>query len=234
MATNCWTMWYVRTCESAPATSQLQLASAGFSGRLLYILAMVWKRVSRWVPVHWLEVLTKRIHKNSSSYGKTEQDKDTSRCPEQTREGTFCQFMFLGKAALKEQGVARVRIGELEARGWCCWCPFITKYSQSDWMTCCAAMFHCTWVRSFAHSILSQWKHWNMFFQEAMNIEAMKYRAKEKERDQLLEKQNAMRNEIKAGPGYSVTACPANWNVMTKRANLNSSHCRLVNVPVSV
>jgi len=25
--------------------------------------------------------------------------------------------MFLGKAALKEQGVARVRIGELEARG---------------------------------------------------------------------------------------------------------------------
>lgn len=51
------------------------------------------------------------------------------------------------KAALKEQGVVRVRIGELE---------------------------------------------------EAMNIEAMKYRAKEKERDQLLEKQNAMRNEIKA------------------------------------
>ena len=49
-----------------------------------------------------------------------------------------------------------------------------------------------------------------MFFQEAMNIEAMKYRAKEKERDQLLEKQNAMRNEIKAGPGNSVTACPAN------------------------
>lgn len=51
------------------------------------------------------------------------------------------------KAALKEQSVARVRIGELE---------------------------------------------------EAMNIEAMKYRAKEKERDQLLEKQNAIRNEIKA------------------------------------
>ena len=37
-------------------------------------------------------------------------------------------------------------------------------------------------------------------FQEAMNIEAMKYRAKEKERDQLLEKQNTIRNEIKANP----------------------------------
>ena len=41
-----------------------------------------------------------------------------------------------------------------------------------------------------------------------MNIEAMKYRAKEKERDQLLEKQNAMRNEIKAGSAYRITACP--------------------------
>lgn len=51
------------------------------------------------------------------------------------------------KAAFKEQGQARIRIGELE---------------------------------------------------EAISIEAMRYRSKEKERDQLLEKQSAFRNDLKA------------------------------------
>eukprot|EP00438_Fugacium_kawagutii_P011744 Skav222918 [mRNA] locus=scaffold1489:279164:283618:+ [translate_table: standard] len=60
-----------------------------------------------------------------------------------TRDGLEKSF----KAALKEQTVARGRIGELE---------------------------------------------------EEISIEMMRYRAKEKERDQLLEKQNVMRNEIKA------------------------------------